>query len=254
MTQPLDGKTALVTGGGGPAMGSAHCRALAAKGAHVVVQDVREDHAAAVVDDIHGRGGSAEAMAGDITDVDTFLLSLNEVASSTGGIDILVNHAGISGMSTPLEQIDHGFFDRMIAVTVRAAFFITQALVPGMKDKGYGKIVNIASDFSMYGSPSASHYTAAKSALLGLTKSWARELGPSGIRVNAVAPSLMVSELTRASVGDTFLESEGAAAPFGRLAEPDEVAAVVAFLACPESDFITGQTISPNGGRTIVGI
>jgi 3-oxoacyl-[acyl-carrier protein] reductase len=254
MSKPLDGKTALVTGGGGPAMGSAHCRALAAQGAHVVVQDVREDHAAAVVADIHGHGGSAEPMAGDITDLDAFILSLNEVASSTGGIDILVNHAGISGMSTPLEKIDHAFFDRMMSVSVRSAFFITQALVPDMKTKGYGKIVNIASDFCMYGSPAASHYTAAKSALLGLTKSWARELAPFGIRVNAVAPSLMESELTRASVGDAFLKSEGDAAPFGRLALPDEVASVVAFLACPESDFITGQTISPNGGRTIVGI
>jgi len=254
MSKPLDGKTALVTGGGGPAMGSAHCRALAAKGAHVIVQDLREDYAAAVVADIHGHGGSAEAMASDITQLDDFLLRLTEAISSTGGIDILVNHAGISGLSTPLEQIDHDFFDRMMNVHVKGSFFITQAVVPEMKAKGYGKIVNIASEFCLYGSPSASHYTAAKSALLGLTKSWARELAPFGIRVNAVAPSLMESELTRASVGDDFLEAQGKAAPFGRLALPDEVAGVVAFLAGPESDFISGQTISPNGGNTIVGI
>ncbi len=254
MSKPLDGKTALVTGGGGPAMGSAHCRALAAKGAHVIVQDLREAHAAAVVADIHGHGGSAEAMAGDITSLDDFLLSLTEVISSTGGIDILVNHAGISGLSTPFEQIDQDFFDRMMNVHVKGAFFITQVVVPEMKAKGYGKIVNVASEFCLYGSPSASHYTAAKSALLGLTKSWARELAPFGIRVNAVAPGLMESELTRASVGDAFLTAEAAAAPFGRLALPDEVAGVVAFLAGPESDFISGQTISPNGGHTIVGI
>lgn len=254
MGKPLDGKTALVTGGGGPAMGSAHCRALAAKGAHVIVQDLREDHAAAAVADIHGHGGSAEAMAGDITQLDDFLLRLTEAISSTGGIDILVNHAGISGLSTPLEEIDQDFFDRMMNVHVKGSFFITQAVVPTMKTKGYGKIVNVASEFCLYGSPSASHYTAAKSALLGLTKSWARELAPFGIRVNAVAPSLMESELTRASVGDAFLQAEAKAAPFGRLALPDEVAGVVAFLAGPESDFISGQTISPNGGHTIVGI
>jgi len=236
MSKPLDGKTALVTGGGGPAMGSAHCQALAAKGAHVIVQDMREDHAAAVVADIHAQGGSAEPMTGDITQLDPFLVSLNEVISSTGTIDILVNHAG------------------MMNVHVKGSFFITQAVVPEMKTKGYGKIINIASEFCLYGSPLASHYTAAKSALLGLTKSWARELAPFGVRVNAVAPSLMESELTRASVGDAFLKDQGASAPFGRLALPEDIAGVVTFLAGPESDFISGQTISPNGGNTIVGI
>jgi 3-oxoacyl-[acyl-carrier protein] reductase len=254
MSKSLDGKTALVTGGGGPAMGSAHCLALAKLGAHVIVQDMREDHAASVVADIHAYGGSAEPMAGDITKLDPFLVSLSEVISSTGGIDILVNHAGISGLSTPLADIDQDFFNRMMDVHVKGSFFITQAVVPGMKAKEYGKIINIASEFCLYGSPSASHYTAAKSALLGLTKSWARELAPFGIRVNAVAPSLMESELTRASVGDAFLKAQGTAAPFGRLAVPDDIAGVVAFLAGPESDFISGQTISPNGGNTIVGI
>ncbi len=235
-------------------MGSAHCHALAQLGAHVVVQDLREDHAATVVSGIHALGGSAEPMAGDITKLDPFLVSLSEVISSTGGIDILVNHAGISGLSTPLADIDQDFFNRMMDVHVKGSFFITQAVVPGMKAKEYGKIINIASEFCLYGSPSASHYTAAKSALLGLTKSWARELAPFGIRVNAVAPSLMESELTRASVGDAFLKAQGTAAPFGRLAVPDDIAGVVAFLAGPESDFISGQTISPNGGNTIVGI
>lgn len=254
MRKSLDGKTALVTGGGGPAMGSAHCQALAAKGAHVIVQDKREDHATAVVADIHAQGGSAEPMMGDITQLDTFLVSLNEVIASAGTIDILVNHAGISGLSTPLVDIDQDFFDRMMNVHVKSSFFITQAVVPGMKTKSYGKIINIASEFCLYGSPLASHYTAAKSALLGLTKSWARELAPCGVRVNAVAPSLMESELTRASVGVAFLKDQGAAAPFGRLAFPADIAGVVAFLAGPESDFISGQTISPNGGNTIVGI
>ncbi len=134
MSKSLDGKTALVTGGGGPAMGSAHCHALAKLGAHVIVQDMREDHAAAVVADIHAHGGSAEPMAGDITDLDPFLVSLNEAISSTGGIDILVNHAGISGLSTPLADIDQDFFDRMMNVHVKGSFFIAQAVVPEMKE------------------------------------------------------------------------------------------------------------------------
>ena len=131
-----------------------------------IVQDMRDDHAAAVVAGIHAQGGSAEPMRGDITQLDRFLVSLNEMISSRAGIDILVNHAGISGLSTPLTDIDQDFFDRMMNVHVKGSFFITQAVVPEMKAKCYGKIINIASEFCLYGSPLASHYTAAKSALL----------------------------------------------------------------------------------------
>ncbi|MBM3502361.1 MAG: SDR family oxidoreductase [Alphaproteobacteria bacterium] len=253
MSRPLAGRTALVTGGGGPGMGSAHCHALASAGAHVIVQDVRQAEADAVVGSLRASGGKAESMIGDIADLDRFLPRVRERLTGRGVIDIVVHHAGISGRNTPFESIDAAFFDRMFAVHVRATFFLTQLLVPAMKAQRWGRIVLIASDFALAGSPAASHYTAAKAALLGLTKAWAKEFAPWQICVNAVAPTLMRSELTLASVGPAFIEAEAAKAPMGRLPTPEEVAAVVAFLASPAASAVTGQTISPGAGRTIVG-
>ena len=234
-------------------MGSAHCRALAGLGAHVVVQDLRAEKAEKVVADIETNGGSAEVLEGDITELQVVLPKIRSILASRN-IDILVNHAGISGLSKTFEDIDEIFFDKMMSVHVKSAFFITQTVVSQMKEQCWGRIINIASDFSMYGSPAASHYTASKSALLGLTKSWARELAQWKICVNAVAPTLLKSELTIKSTGEAFLEAESRRAPMGELPKPDDVAAVVGFLASPAAQAITGQTISPNGGRTIVGI
>ena len=254
MTKPLDGRIALVTGGGGPAMGRAHCEALAARGAHVIVHDAREDKAAETVSAIQSSGGSAEPLIADLTDLPATLAKVKDAESRHARIDILVNHAGISGMSTPFEDIDEDFFDRIFAVHAKATFFVTQALVPGMKERRYGKIINTGSDFVLKGSPSASHYTASKGAVHALSRALALELAPFGICVNTVAPTLMVSELTVASTGRAFIDEQAAQAPMGRLPEPREVAETVAFLASPESDFMTGQCLTPNGGRTIVGM
>ena len=251
--KPLDGRTALVTGGGGPAMGSAHCRALSGLGAHIIVQDLRAAEAHKVVSDIKSNGGSAEVLEGDITKLSVILPRIRSILEARN-IDILVNHAGISGLSMSFEDIDETFFDKMMSVHVKSTFFVTQSVVSRMKEQSWGRIINVASDFAMYGSPTASHYTASKSALLGLTKSWARELAEWKICVNAVAPTLLKSELTIQSKGEAFLEAESQLAPMGALPEPDDVAAVVGFLASPAAQAITGQTISPNGGRTIVGI
>ena len=254
MTKPLDGRIALVTGGGGPAMGRAHCEILAERGAHVIVHDAREDKALETADAIESTGGSAETMIADLTDVGAVLAKVQEAESRHGRIDILVNHAGISGMSTPFEEIDEDFFDRIFAIHAKATFFVTQALVPGMKERSYGKIINTGSDFVLRGSSSAAHYTASKGAVHALTRALALELASFGICVNTVAPTLMVSELTVASTGRAFIDDQAAMSPAGRLPEPREVAETVAFLASPDSDFMTGQCLTPNGGRTIVGM
>tara|TARA_Y100000590_G_scaffold451328_2_gene592551 strand:+ start:1057 stop:1821 length:765 start_codon:yes stop_codon:yes gene_type:complete len=251
--KPLKNRTALVTGGGGPAMGKSHCLALSRMGAHVIIFDKRYEYAQKVSDEINSTGESSEAIECDITNINKTVSIISELKQSNK-IDILVNHAGISGMSLPLEKINEATFDKMIDINLKAAFFITQAVVPSMKKNMWGRIINIASDFSMYGSPSASHYTATKSGILGLTKSWARELAKWRICVNAVAPTLLKSELTIASTGEFFLDEESKKSPMGSLPLPKDVSSVVAFLASPSADAITGQTISPNGGRTIVGI
>ncbi|MAR78901.1 MAG: 3-oxoacyl-ACP reductase [Rhodospirillaceae bacterium] len=250
---PLKNKNALVTGGGGPAMGSSHCEKLSRLGAHVIVFDKREEKAEIVSKKIIQNGGSSEFIVCDITNIEAVNDALERL-KQRNPIDILVNHAGISGMSLPFEKITEDIFDNMLSVNLKSMFFITQKLIENMKKNNWGRIINIASDFTMYGSPLASHYTASKSAVLGLTKSWARELAPWKICVNAVAPTLLKSELTLASVGEAFLDSESKNAPMGSLPDAEDVSELVAFLASPSSKSITGQTISPNGGRTIVGI
>lgn len=235
-------------------MGRAHCEALAGRGAHVIVHDARTDEAGQTVAAIEAAGGKAGSLIADLTDLPTTLSKVKEAEARHGKIDILVNHAGISGMSTPFEDIDEEFFDRIFAIHAKATFFVTQALVPGMKERRYGKIVNTGSDFVLKGSPTASHYTASKGAVHALTRALALELAPFNICVNTVAPTLMVSELTVASTGRAFIDDQAAQAPMGRLPEPHEVAETVAFLASPDSDFMTGQCLSPNGARTIVGM
>jgi 3-oxoacyl-[acyl-carrier protein] reductase len=137
---------------------------------------------------------------------------------------------------------------------VKGAFFATQAVVPGMKAQRYGKIINISSNFAMGGAGFASHYASAKSALSGLVKSWARELAPFNIMVNAVAPGILETDLTRNSIGVERIRAMAKDVPLGRIADPIDISYAVAWLASPETDFMTGQVVSPNGGVTIVGI
>ncbi|WP_137045249.1 SDR family NAD(P)-dependent oxidoreductase [Pseudolabrys sp. FHR47] len=134
-----------------------------------------------------------------------------------GRIDILVNNAGISGFSKPIEAIAEADVDGMFDTHVKGAIFFAKAVMPRMKQQRAGRIVNIASNFAMTGHDSMSHYVAAKSALLGLTKAWAREFAPFGITVNAVAPGLIATPLTRKSIGEAALEERGRAILLGRL-------------------------------------
>lgn len=254
MSSQLKNRVALVTGAGA-GMGRAHAELLAERRAHVVVQDIRPERAEAVAAGIVEAGGAAEAMDGDVSKVTAFGLCVGDAEKRLGRIDILVNNAGISGLQTPFEDIDEAVYDRMMAVHAKAAFFAARAVVPGMKSRRYGKIINVSSMFAMKGSPNAPHYTMAKSALLGLTKALALELAPWGICVNAVAPGLLRTEMTIESIqDDRVFEERAGRVPMGRLAEPRDVALTVAFLASPDSDYMTGQTLSPSGGDAIVGI
>ena len=153
-----------------------------------------------------------------------------------------------------LKQIDEDKFDEMFDVHVKGAFFVTKAVIAGMKEKRYGKIINISSIYAMGGCPWMSHYAAAKSALSGLTHSWAREFAPFNIMVNAVAPGFVETPATRAAVAPDEMKEIANRIPLGRLGDPRDMAYAVAWLASPEADFITGQVISLNGGQTIVGI
>lgn len=249
----LQGRVALVTGAGA-GMGRSHATLLAERGADVIVQDVNAAAAAGTAELIRAHGRRVHILIGDVQDVGALQRGIGEAEAAMGKIDILVNNAGVAGQGLPIEKIDEAAFDRMFGVHVKGSFFAAQAVVPGMKARRYGKIINISSNFAMGGSAFASHYAAAKSALSGFVKSWARELAPYNIMVNAVAPGLLETDLTRASLGLERIRKMEGEVPLGRLAQPLEISYAVAWLASAEADFMTGQVVAPNGGVTIVGI
>ena len=187
----LDGKVALITGAG-RGMGRTHALLMAEEGARIVVQDIDAALAEESAAMIRERGGLARTMVFDVSDVAAGRAEVAAVEAALGGIDILVNNAGID---TPgeLAGIDETAFDRMFAVHVKGSFFMAQAVTPGMKERRYGKIVNVSSMWGMTGHTSHSHYCGAKAALLGLTKAWAKEFAPHNVNVNAIAPGGVIT-------------------------------------------------------------
>lgn len=243
---PLAGRVALVTGGAS-GIGAAIADVLVQRGARVAITDIDATALA-------GAGADLIKLRANNRSVADVKAAVAGLTAQAGRIDILVNNAGISGYSRPIEAVDEDDFDAMMGTHVKGAFFFSQAVLPGMKAAGFGRIVNMSSNFAMSGHDSMSHYVAAKSALLGLTKAWAREFAPHGVTVNAVAPGLIATPLTRKSIGEQALAERSRAVPLGRLAEPREIAYAVAWLAGPEAAMMTGQVVSPNGGASIVGI
>jgi 3-oxoacyl-[acyl-carrier protein] reductase len=248
----LAGKVALITGSGSTGMGRAHALLMAQRGADVVVHDVDAAGAQETAAMVRATGRTARVLVADITDVKTMTAGVRQAEAELGHIDVLVNNAGI-GQHLSIEEIDEAAYQRMFDVHVKGTLFTTQVLVPGMKQRRYGKIINISSIWGMVGAPTASHYCAAKAALLGFTKAWAKELAPYNIHVNAVAPGGVLTPMPIKVQGMERIREKEKKVPLQRWATPEEIAYTVAFLASPEADFITGQVISPNGGETIVG-
>ena len=157
-------------------------------------------------------------------------------------------------MHAHIEEVDEAFFDSMFGTHVKGAFFAAQAVVPGMKQRKFGRIINTGSTFAMTGSPAMSHYTMSKGALTALTRAWARELGPYGITVNTVSPGLVETPMTRGDLTPELMQKIVSGMVIGRTVKPEEVSYMVAYLASREADAVTGQNLSPNGGQAIVGI
>jgi 3-oxoacyl-[acyl-carrier protein] reductase len=250
-THDLTGRVALITGAGG-AQGRSHALLLAERGAHIIVQDIRAEQTEDTVRQVRDQGGSASAMVCDIADIPDYTGRIAEAERELGHIDIIVNNAGVSGKRMAFEDIDQETFAHLTAVVIKGTFFGTQAVVPSMKARGYGKIINISSGAPLRGMVSASHYTGAKAALHGLTRSWALELAPFGICVNLVAPGFVVSDMTRGNHSEERMRERGRAMPLGRNVEPIDLSYAVAYLASAESDMVTGQEIPVNAGFTIV--
>jgi 3-oxoacyl-[acyl-carrier protein] reductase len=251
--ETMKGRVALITGGGG-GMGGRHATMLAERGADIIVLDRDQAAADATAARVTEIGGNALAVAVDATDIPAFQAVIRKAASEIGPVDILVNNAGIGGQGLAIEDIDEATFDAMVAVNMKGSFFAVQAVVPGMKERRYGKIINISSNFAMGGAAFASHYAACKSALSGFVKSWARELAPWNIAVNAVAPGIIETGMTLNSIGKERIDGLASEIPMGRIGTVDDISWAVAWLASNEADYMTGQVISPNGGATVVGI
>jgi 3-oxoacyl-[acyl-carrier protein] reductase len=247
----LRGKVALVTGSG-RGMGRAHAAILAQHGADVVVHDIVPDRVAESAGIVRQHGNRVLEAVADVAEPAAMVDLVKRIETELGPISILVNNAGIGADRAVTEQIDEAMFDRMFDVHVKGTFFTTRAVLPGMKSLGSGAIVNISSIWGMVGHHFGSTYCAAKAAILGFTKSWAKELAPHRITVNAIAPGGVTSPMAIEKDGIDAVRERMAKIPLGRWAEPEEIAEGLLYLVT--AGFVTGQVLSLNGGDTIVGI
>ncbi len=239
----------LVTGGSGD-LGRAMCLRLAKDGFHVLVHYFRnQDAAQATVEAICNGGGSATSCQADLTDAQQTEKMIKEVTGQCGPIDVLVNNVGEAkdGLLVFMAELD---WDRILTSNLKPAFLCSKLCARRMMARKTGSIINIASASGIVGVAGQANYSAAKAGLIGLTKALARELGPFGVRVNAVAPGLIASSMAAALPKERVQEIIRTTS-LGRMGTPGEVAEVVAFLASPASSYITGQTIIVDGGLAL---
>jgi len=237
----LDGKIAVITGGA-RGIGAETARVFRAAGATVVTWDV---------------GDGADQRV-DVTDAGAVGAAVAATVAKLGGIDILVNNAGILRDAQLVKvkdgevvgQMEEAQFDAVISVNLKGVFLCGQAVAPVMIKKGWGRILNASSVVGLYGNFGQSNYVATKAGVIGLTKVWARELGPKGITVNAVAPGFIATEMVR-QMPEAILKSMVERTPVRRLGEPRDVANAYLFLASDEASFINGAVLSVDGGVVV---
>jgi 2-hydroxycyclohexanecarboxyl-CoA dehydrogenase len=247
MTTSLAGRHALVTGGGS-GIGRAVAQRLTRDGAAVTVLDLDAGGARAVVEALAAAGARAHAVVADVSEAAAVAAAVADARRALGAVHILVCCAGIAGFA-PLLEMTAAQWERMLAVHLTGTFTAAQAVLADMLAARWGRIVTISSVGGLRGGPNLTHYAAAKAGVIGFTKALALEVGMHGITANAVAPGLVDTPMLRGSgIPATVLEQSLRQIPVGRLGTPEDVAAVCAFLASPEAEFITGQVLSPNGG------
>ncbi len=248
----LDGRTALVTGGGGR-IGEVDCKTLAAEGAEVVVLDVDADGAERVADEVEERGGDAVAVECDLTDRDDVEAVVADVREETGGVDVLVNNAGMVDARAKMADYDDDVWDRDVAVNLTGTYNVTREIFPAMCERGWGRVVSMSSMAGWYGGYGQASYSATKAALVGLGKTLALEGAQHGVTSNVLAPSIVVGALADLPVDQLKQVDEqfgriAEATPMRELGSEEDVASLVAYLASEQANYVTGQVIGVTGG------
>ncbi|NUN68420.1 MAG: 3-oxoacyl-ACP reductase FabG [Bacteroidetes bacterium] len=243
----LQNKTALITGAG-QGIGRTTALLFAREGANVIVADINEGHAQAAAAEITAAGGKALAVKVNVASLHECEAAVAAGIAAFGGIQILVNNAGITRDAT-LAKMTEEQFDQVISVNLKGVFNMTKAVTPGMVEKGYGKIVNTSSVVGIYGNFGQTNYVATKSGVIGMTKVWAREFGRKGITVNAVAPGFIATDMI-STVPEKVISGIKERTPLQRLGDPIDIAHAYLFLSSDESAFVSGIVLSVDGGMT----
>jgi 3-oxoacyl-[acyl-carrier protein] reductase len=243
----LDGKTALVTGAS-RGIGRSIAKEFAAQGAKVALCARSVDALQSLAAEIGDAGGTAAVFALDVSDSESVKGVVDAVTERFGGLDVLVNNAGITRDGL-LARMKDDAWDDVLNTNLRGAFYLTRAAAKTMMRQRSGKIINISSVVGLTGNAGQANYAASKAGLIGMTRSVAKELGSRNIQVNAIAPGFIVTDMTD-SLPEALKEQLLKQIPLGRMGQPEEIANVAAFLASDRSDYITGQVIAVCGGLT----
>jgi len=249
----LTGKVAIVTGAA-QGIGRAIASRLAAEGAKVALADIQSESAERAASEIRNGGASAIAVALDVTKLDDAIAAADRVERDFGPIDILVNNAGWD-ILMPFVETTPDLWDKVISINYRGVLNCCKAIAPRMQARGSGKIISISSDAGRVGSSGEAVYAGCKAAIIGFSKTLARELAASHINVNVVCPGPTDTALLKTAMAgrEKVLDAMARGVPFRRLGQPADLAGAVAFFASPDSDFITGQVLSVSGGLTMAG-
>lgn len=240
----LKDKVAFVTGGA-RGIGLATARVFHREGARLAICDVDGELVKATASEL---GEGVVGIAMDVTDRDSVRAGVEEIEAQLGPIDILVNNAGVI-RDAQLKKMEESDFDLVISVNLKGVFNVTQIVSAGMMERGSGVVLNASSVVALYGNFGQTNYVASKAGVIGMTKTWSRELGRKGVRVNAVAPGFIKTRMTE-GIPEKVMDKLCAQVPLGRMGEPEDIANAYLFLASDEAAYINGHVLSVDGGVT----
>ncbi|MGI3900790.1 MAG: SDR family NAD(P)-dependent oxidoreductase [Janthinobacterium lividum] len=249
MAGRLDGKTALVTGGA-RGIGGAIAKTFAREGASVAILDLKLEAAQAAADQLSANGNIVFAVAADVSNEAAVNAAVKAASKQLGRIDILVNNAGIDTTSM-VAEMPTDMWDEMMAINLRSVFLCTRAVLPGMIERKWGRIISTSSQLAHKGAPEMAHYAAAKAGVIGFTRSLAYEVARDGITVNAICPGPIDTALFR-GLPEDWKRRKLAELPIGRAGSVDEIAPTAVLLASDEGAYYIGATLNPNGGDVMV--